>query len=230
MPKDPNSKPLAPLQFGYHGTGQDIPVGGHVTPSSQVSGSKVRHPDASPDETYFSEHEGEAWLYAKDHRLSAGQMYGRAEYDDDLSDWAQMRPRVYVTKPIGDQFKDISLAHDPRSGARVVGKQQVVDTIWTPPPSDGETWVQGTLPEINWNKYNAPNWVAGTTHHGYFQIDDDRGYDAEGNPPPYYYNEDIEDKRAERKVNDAAAEREGIKANRRSKKAKKRQLKLDLRK
>ena len=35
----------------------------------------------------------------------------------------------------------------------------VTRTHWTPPPAQGTSGVQGTLPNINWQQFGAPNWV-----------------------------------------------------------------------
>jgi hypothetical protein len=182
--------PTGPQFSGFHGTGRSIPVGGEILPKNQVENIdlSLNHPTSDPDSTYFSTNEHRAWGHARAYRKTRGEMdaYGLGTYDDDFIDKFQQRPRVYTTKPDGPVESDPEFPDDSFKAP----KQVVTGVEWTPPPrtSFGEEWVQGTLPEVNWNKYNAPNWLTGVNS-GYSVVKDDRGYELHDKiPVPSYYS------------------------------------------
>jgi len=174
----------------YHGTNIDIPIGGEILPKSQVEDQdmSLNRPSADTSSTYFSNSNKRAWAHALPYRLTRVDLYkyGRGIYDDDFKDKYQQRPRVYVTEPVGEVETDPEFPDDSYKAK----KQIVKDVEWIPALDTHDDWIQGTLPEVNWNKFNAPNWVTGTRTKGYYAVLDDRGYPVgEGDPvPPSYYS------------------------------------------
>jgi hypothetical protein len=177
----------------FHGTGVSIPVGGEIVPKNNLedAGLTLNRPTSDANSTYFSTSNNRAWSHALPYRKNIGELYayGIGTYDDDFDEKFQQRPRVYVTQPVGNVEVDPEFPKDSFKAP----KQVVKDIEWTPPPQEWarEEWVQGTLPEINWNKYNAPNWLTGGRSKGYFTVKDDRGYvvQDEAGPvraPSYY--------------------------------------------
>lgn len=145
---------LPQLSRGFHGTMSNI--SNFILPSAQTGAEAAGI--ALPDKTYFTPLEEEAWGYATGTGRGAGQ-----------------RPRVYETIPLGQQELDSNHAADrPTVGIgkdlerpqytemtapRTAPSQQIVDTHWTPTPKFHGGWVQGTLPQVNWHQFDAPNWV-----------------------------------------------------------------------
>lgn len=141
------------LSRGFHGTKADI--SGFLLPSSQTGAEAAGI--ALPDKTYFTPLEEEAWGYA----TGTGRGTGR--------------PRVYETSPQGHQELDSNHAatrptvgigknlerpaYTEMTAPRTAPSQEIVDTQWTPTPKFLGGWVQGTLPHVNWNQFDAPNWV-----------------------------------------------------------------------
>lgn len=158
IPPIPKLGKLAPQKSGWHGTKIDIPVGGRILPPSMTSSQKSQA--GLDDQTYFTPSNYEAWGYATGSQRHIGQ-----------------RPRVYKTQPRGIQRVDENhekqrIVVGPDAGTRytedtaprTVKSQIVTDVEWTPPPmrDTKNGWVQGTLPEVNWNDWGYPNWVEST--------------------------------------------------------------------
>jgi len=145
-------------KLGFHGTDYDFE--GFVLPNRVVG---HRHfPISGAEDTYFlpadgspasqKENESGAWDWASP---EYGESKGGA------------RPRVHVTRPIGQQHSDRNLTYGalPESDnvlkrqAAVAPAQEILDTRWAPPAGEGVSHVSQTLPHINWNQFNAPNWT-----------------------------------------------------------------------
>lgn len=164
-----------PHEFGFHGTHRDIP-GGKILPPN-VHGGVKKYDETDADWTYFAPREDQAWAHATE--------------SGDPNDTSGGRPRVYVTKPIGQQFYDKSLPMDgtrshfvdilgeddqKASQAKAVKSQEIVGELWGPQPPRNAVTEMG-LPHVNWRQFGVPNWrvIGGRTKanpHGGGIVDD----------------------------------------------------------
>lgn len=173
---------------GFHGTMSDFKSDKILPPSKTGASSSYI---GLGDQTYFyprfggannaqtdAQNEQSAWTYAQE--TSRNQSFGQNSN-------AEGRPRVHLTAPQGQQQLDVNHMQEQSGGQfddqgnlvggsnkytektapRIAPEQQIVGTNWTPPSKFKGGWTQGTIPNINWNQFNAPNWV---------------DYDAEGVP------------------------------------------------
>jgi hypothetical protein len=158
--------PLIPKDWrateGFHGT--DHAFEDSVLPGRAVPHKNLHYPGLSgADDTYFlpadvptrerNDNENSAWGWTKNY------------YETE-----DTRRRVHVTRPIGQQHIDNNLhwghglperKSQLNSLAHVAPAQEIKDTIWAPPPTDGG-WVEQTLPKVNWHQFGGENWTQRT--------------------------------------------------------------------
>lgn len=133
-----------PVDKGYHGTTAEI---GHaVLPSSRAGVPSKFSSLSDANKTYFAVDEETAWHFAPDRRFNPNGG----------------RPRVYVTRPVGEQQQDPLVAE-----GRTAPFQAITDTLWAPPPGWGDHAVEQTLPHINWNQFGGENWRRHNADKGY---------------------------------------------------------------
>ena len=145
-------------KIGFHVTDYDFE--GFVLPRRVVG---HRHFSISGDEdTYFLPADGSP--ASQKANESGAWDWASPSYSDSLGN---ARPRVHVTRPIGQQYTDRNLTYGPlpestavlKGKAAVAPAQEILDTRWGPPAGEGVSHVSQTLPHINWNQFNAPNWT-----------------------------------------------------------------------
>ena len=164
MSKQP--PPTHPVRSGYHGTTRGLqgdelrPDIGREQPRHGISSRAHVNWFTSPTGENPQAAERTAWDWA-----SPSAPPTQAELSRDPS---AGRPRVHETYASGRVGADPNLEESNRGimaqsvpTPMAASSAQVTNTRWTPPPSEeaqaAGRGVQGTIPEINWNQFGAPN-------------------------------------------------------------------------
>ena len=172
MPYQPNPFPenLSEDQFrtGYHGSPHDL-IGTHIDPEIGSS-RKTWEMSSTQHVNYQAANLGmEGKELAASHHRAEALAWGWAITKQTRPERAN-RSRVYKGVAEGSIGGDQNLDEYPRNWyqagrpppnapAMAADRFRVTDTVWTPPPERGEQGVQGTIPNVNWNQFGAPNSV-----------------------------------------------------------------------
>lgn len=173
------------VQRAFHGT--DFDFDGEVLPHGETG--CIHFAGLSGDDvTYFIPAEqGDVVQAEKDAWRWSGSNWSSNTTN-------RSRRRVHVTMPVGQQWFDNNLhgngqpysEDDWFEWARVANRQIVLDTMWCPPPDDRHTFIEPTLPRIDWKEYGGEWWIThGIGEHGpYAAIDKNSA--APGDDDAYY--------------------------------------------